>query len=125
MEGKQRNGIPGTFPTFAAVNDKLAQAAHDAPAGGAYDKTDFLIVWTDGNTYQGRFDLHRLGERQETRDGSLRLEQHVLDHVGFYAGTYRPVHMTADKIAAIRGHNPKQCDDALDLLALYAFDDKE
>lgn len=49
---------PQTFYTFKEANAFLRQNSYSAPKGGAYDKHDFKVTWTDGQTYNGRYDVH-------------------------------------------------------------------
>jgi hypothetical protein len=39
--------------------EELRRWARTAPDRGGYDKCDFAIVWHDGTTYEGRYDLQR------------------------------------------------------------------
>jgi len=45
--------------TFAEAEAIIRNAAKHAPDNGAYDKTRFNIVWSDGQNYEGRFDIVR------------------------------------------------------------------
>lgn len=45
--------------TFAEAETILRNAAKYAPDNGAYDKTKFKIVWSDGQNYEGRLDIVR------------------------------------------------------------------
>ncbi|MED3792364.1 hypothetical protein P4571_07905 [Niallia alba] len=45
--------------TFAEAETIIRNAAKHAPDNGAYDKTKFNIVWSDGQNYEGRFDIVR------------------------------------------------------------------
>jgi hypothetical protein len=38
---------------------ELRRWARTAPEGGCYDKCDFEVLWEDGTSYRGRYDLQR------------------------------------------------------------------
>lgn len=46
------------FSTIEEANRQLYTNSLTAPKGGAYDKHDFIVVFSDGNKYSGRYDLH-------------------------------------------------------------------
>ncbi|MEC0526203.1 hypothetical protein P8822_00040 [Bacillus sonorensis] len=46
-----------TCTTWEDAESTIARWATTAPDNGAYDKTDFYIVWENGQEYSGRFDL--------------------------------------------------------------------
>lgn len=45
--------------TFTEAESIIRNAAKHAPDNGAYDKTKFNIVWSDGQNYEGRLDIVR------------------------------------------------------------------
>ena len=51
---------PKTFPSIAAAERELRSNAQRAPDSGGYDKHDIEIVWEDGHTYKGRWDVKAL-----------------------------------------------------------------
>lgn len=53
--GEIEDGLKVT--TFSEAETILKNAAKHAPNNGAYDKTKFNIVWSDGQNYEGRLDL--------------------------------------------------------------------
>jgi hypothetical protein len=63
-----------------------------APAKGeGYDKVDFTVTWTDGETYKGRYDLVSTGLNDD--DETLRVQMWLF--LRFIAGlTTRPAWMT-------------------------------
>jgi hypothetical protein len=84
-EGRHEEcGIPHECKTFAEANTVLRKMARTAPDGGGYDKTDFVVTYEDGETYEGRFDL--------TFTGNELLENHMRGHVEFSAGVKMPYH---------------------------------
>lgn len=48
-----------SFPTLWKADAALARAfaIEPPPSGGSYDKTGFVIEWTDGMTHEGRVDV--------------------------------------------------------------------
>lgn len=64
---------------------------------GCYDKCDFLIVWKDGEDYEGRFDLMHPSTGLDLEGGTPLpegiLAGHVLRHLRFLAGLWCPAHM--------------------------------
>jgi len=79
---------PETFTSLAKATTRLREWSWSAPkAGDGYDKCDFAIVFANGETYEGRFDL------QQNLAGEGSLEQHIQQHVKFYAGLFCPAHM--------------------------------
>lgn len=88
-------GTPHTLDTFAQADALLFQWSETAPAKGGYDKCDFRIVWPDGDTYAGRYDLvHHSREAPS-------LAQHIAGFCEFLSGDACPDHMTE---AAYRAH---------------------
>jgi hypothetical protein len=80
--------FPHTVKTWELADQFLWGMAPDAPTGGAYDKTDFTVTMSNGNTYQGRFDLqpHHYGEPN-------LINGQMYEHLLFSAGLYKPCHM--------------------------------
>lgn len=61
-EGFEEELISRTFEgpqAWRLAAEELRRWARTAPDRGGYDKCDFAIVWQDGTTYQGRYDLQR------------------------------------------------------------------
>lgn len=52
-------GKPVAVHTVKQADAILRTWAATAPAPGAYDKVDFVLVFQDGQTYAGRYDLTR------------------------------------------------------------------
>lgn len=73
-------GKPQRAGSWIEANTILRQNARTAPKGGAYDKHDFTVTFDDGETYQGRYDLHF--------EGPYDLAGHVRDMIGYLAGTW-------------------------------------
>ena len=71
------------------VQHQLTRWGHSAPKPdeGGYDKCDFKVVWDNGESYEGRFDLQEGGtDAGEGFWASLR------GRVSFYACARRPAH---------------------------------
>ncbi len=81
-----------TFGSFAEANVALRFAAQDAPEGGAYDKTGFLMTYEDGETYEGRIDLTR---KMTTGDV---LGDHVRGFQSTRSGRVCPPHLTPARL---------------------------
>lgn len=87
--------------TVGSLNDatsmlrQWSRSAPDAAKRGGYDKCDFTIEFTDGYEYKGRYDM-QLDLRE--KDGTVvTLQRHVQSHCMFYAGLWRPAHLTKDR----------------------------
>jgi len=78
-------GIPHTASTWREAGDILKRMAASAPAEGGYDKTDFEIVFSNGERYSGRYDLKRHDEIYGD------LYRHVVRYCEYYAGRRRPM----------------------------------
>jgi hypothetical protein len=79
--------------TFEAARKILRDMSETAPATGGYDKCDFLVMWDDGETYEGRYDL----KHHSCEDEPLDIAQHISDVLGFYSGRVKPAHMTEER----------------------------
>lgn len=66
--------------SWPEANALLFSWSRTAPAHGGYNKCDFTIIFEDGETYEGRYDLvHFLVEHPD-------LARHVRSHISYYAG---------------------------------------
>ncbi|HVV84778.1 MAG TPA: hypothetical protein VHE35_17050 [Kofleriaceae bacterium] len=70
---------PRTYRSLADADAALAAAfaAVPPPPGGAYDKTAFLVVWTDGARHEGRADVREVDVRAASVAGGI-IRQHLL-----------------------------------------------
>lgn len=75
--------------SFAEANVVLRWMARTAPEGGGYDKCDFYVIFQDGETYEGRYDL----TWDDVFEGDLA--KHMRDHCEFSAGVRIPAHLVA------------------------------
>ena len=110
-----------TFNDFESANLFLRELARNAPGPNeGYYKTDFMIVFEDGEDYKGRIDLTNF----ETPD----LGDHVRKFVRFYSGsimaTDLPSHLTPEQYRTIvlRG-GPERRDWMLAFLDHYQIGD--
>ncbi len=85
---------------YARANAVIEQWAETAPTEGGYNKTDFKIVFADGEEYEGRLDLK--GPGQANRD--MDLSDHVREHVDIYSGRLTPPWMPERQVADMIGH---------------------
>ncbi len=81
------------FRTFEEAQARLFEEGKSAPdphdeKHSAYDKTDFTVIWEDGETYSGRYDMHFGG----LGDGFETLQEHIKESLEFYAGINKPGH---------------------------------
>jgi hypothetical protein len=107
-----------TVETFAQASSQLARWARNAPDTGGYDKTGFKVTWANGQTYEGRVDLQR---------GNIfgyHLGSHMQKHLEFYAGLYRPPHITEEQYAAfLAGNRNGEALEATTMLKTLTFED--
>ena len=80
-----------TVSSYDDADRVLQSWARTAPDTGGYDKCDFRITFADGETYEGRYDL----KRHDTAHTG-QLQRHVRQFCRFYAGLWRPVHITPE-----------------------------
>lgn len=72
--------------SWADADAAIRRAARVAPENGCYDKTDFVITWSDGTEYKGRIDIARKHAEQDHP-----LSQHVWGHMVFHGGMCDPL----------------------------------
>jgi hypothetical protein len=90
------NNLPKSFDVgniWEAANLELIRLSSQAPKMGGYTKTDFIVYFADGEKYEGRLDIKHFS----CQDNDTDLAEHILQHNRFYAGQYKPDHMTADE----------------------------
>lgn len=73
------------YPSLAAADAALARAFAQTPppAGGAYDKTAFELVWIDGRRHEGRADVREQDVRSAPAAGGI-LRQHLAGVARWY-----------------------------------------
>jgi|GEM_PF-3406789 len=77
LEGYKWDCKTLTVSTIAEANKVIQEMAWAAPSDGSYDKTQFVITFTDENTYTGRIDL------QYKHTSGYDLEKHVMRHINY------------------------------------------
>lgn len=114
-EGYAPDCGPRTFTTITQAEGFLRVAARTAPATGGYDKCDFKITFSDGNTYEGRIDLQRV------HTAGYSIGQHVIGFLEFISGMRRPAHLSEDRYRAYLAepHVAKEREPAIAFLAQY------
>lgn len=70
-----------SYPSIWAADAALAAAfrREPPPPGGAYDKTAFVVRWSDGETHEGRADVSEHAVAAAPARGGL-LRAHLADH---------------------------------------------
>lgn len=80
-EGPSSEPLVGTWIDFKSIDKVNAHLKHNTKSmpeeQQGTDKYDFKIVWSDGVTYEGRYDLHR----QEVKPD---LRRHIQDYYRFW-----------------------------------------
>lgn len=112
-----------TFTTWADVNAKLRELALDAPKGGGYYKTGYRIEFTDGQTYEGRIDLHHIDDPQETWSGRLDLAEKVENGLRFMADRDLPEALADRRQSFSRYIKAEEAESASLMLDSVSFED--
>lgn len=69
VEGYAEDCFKVTADSFEQASRIISLMAQNAPNDGSYDKTDFTVEWSDGQTYSGRLDLqYRMKNGYDLRD---------------------------------------------------------
>jgi len=90
---------PVTVASFAAADAVLHAWSETAPSRGGYDKCDFSIIWPNGDTYSGRYDLKHHSKEPAS------LTRHMVDNGEFHTGKFCPLHMSqADYDSFLKNH---------------------
>ncbi|RNB59500.1 hypothetical protein EDM57_05000 [Brevibacillus gelatini] len=77
LEGYKWDCKTVAVSTIVEANKVIQEMAWSAPSDGSYDKTQFVITFTDGSTYTGRIDL------QYKHTSGYDLERHVMRHISY------------------------------------------
>lgn len=92
VEGPTKDLGKRTVTNFSEANEVIKKWARTAPEeGDGYDKVDFAVTWEDGDVYKGRYDM----TQKDTH--SANLGEHIKGFVEYYAGLYRPPHLTPEQ----------------------------
>lgn len=110
-EGPSNLCGPKTFEgpnVWAQAQRCIDEICETAPKTGGYDKTDFKVIFADGEEYTGRIDLSH--PSYEKRD-ITNLADHIAQHCHFHLGLWRPSHMSVDQyrdfLAQMRRFHPE------------------
>lgn len=89
--------IPVSGDIVSEVHQKLVEWGRTSPdpESGCYDKTDFMVIWEDGESYAGRFDMQNGGT-----DGGETFWESLKSRIAFYACVRRPSHFTDEHWAS-------------------------
>ncbi len=82
---------PETVHSWEAADRLLLDWSVTAPKNGGYDKCDFELVFADGETYSGRYDLMHHSKEVP------HLAGHVRAHCGTVAGWLKPEWVESDE----------------------------
>ncbi len=103
LGGETPSDFLGTFETWEEVRDvmwALRQYRLSVdPKFGWYHKTDFEVVYTDGEVYAGRVDV---GDSSDDWD----IGAHMANHLTFYTGERQPDWMTEQQYREIVERDP-------------------
>lgn len=103
------------------ANVVLSGWAHTAPGKGnkreGYHKCDYTVVFADGNTFDGRYDLVHFDV--ELPD----LRRHVQNHLDFLSGTRKPDWWTEKQQKEILNYDPAMTQNMKVLLEKYQIGD--
>lgn len=83
-------GKPRRVTSWSQANSLLHKWSTSAPKNGGYDKCDFEVIFEDGETYNGRYDLVHWEKE------SPSLQGHVSSFVSYLAGR-PPVWMKTER----------------------------
>lgn len=97
-------GKPVVVDSWLGANSALGNIGRNAPETGGYDKTDFCIVFDNGDLYAGRVDVQR-----DHAWGGYNLEGHVRTHLKYVASNHSgqfPAEVIAEASAMLDKHFP-------------------
>lgn len=126
-EGSETEKAPFLKKLYASwdqANKAVKDMAHYASPKGGYDKTDFHVVWRDGEKYDGRVDIeHKMIH-------SFRpLTEHILNFLNFACGNQKPAHLSIQQyteyLQRLEKNTPGQTEAIIKFLTKYDFGDTE
>lgn len=107
-----------TFDDWFDAGVHIRGIAMYAPKGGAYDKTNFDVLFEDGTNYAGRLDIQHYTMPFVGSDNDLA--QHINDHLRFCAGKWCPPHMSGEDYQDyLKRAGPKSIKEYQDFLDNY------
>lgn len=109
--GTRRSGS-----VWKRANRILSCWATTAPKGGGYDKVDFKVEYVDGESYEGRYDMHH----QEDAD----LAGHIGGFMQFEAGRLKPPHLTQKQYDEYLRNQGGESRAAVEFLEKYEIGDE-
>ncbi len=118
-EGPVDNLCKETHTSWTDAEACVRRICQRAPQDGSYWKTDFVLIFTDQETYSGRLDI--------TAKDCESLAEHVRKHLEFCAGLWKPSHLTDEQyerwLAEQEANRAGFKADALTFLTKYALHD--
>ena len=110
-------GKKAPVSTWKDADAIFSQIAQTAPTSGGYDKCDFTVTFEDGETYSGRMDIKGGDNANES------LAQHIGQFAQFYAGLWKPDHLTQkqydDFLRNNDSYNPGIAEEYKNFLSTY------
>ncbi len=105
------------FHTWSDANKAVSEMAFYASSTG-YDKTDFTITWTNGDTYKGTISIgHKMTSGRPLTD-------HVVSNLEFLSGK-KPPHLTDESYKRLTKQlEPETIAEATKMLATYDLGQK-
>jgi len=100
-EGLHELCVTRTFKTFDDANDWLLGNSETYPKNGSYDKHDFTVIFTNGQTYEGRLDC----QHASMPDPDLSVNHHMIDHLNWLAGRTQNPYCGKEKYQEIMVEN--------------------
>jgi len=94
-EGLTKELEERTVHSLNEADEVLRRWARTAPKTGGYHKIDFQILWADGETYTGRYDL----KYEDTTKSNL-IGSQVQHYLAFHAGIFCPQHLSREQYEA-------------------------
>jgi hypothetical protein len=123
-EGLPQDCTTTTHETWSEAEKRIRSICERAKDMGCL-KTDFTLVYADGESYTGRYDAAL--PSKASYEGTL--SDHVRSHLTFSAGLHRPDHVTEENyeryLAECETRIPGFKQNALTFLKGYALTDEE
>jgi hypothetical protein len=101
-EGPKALCIETKNSTFVSAQREILHSSETAPAEGGYDKHTLVFLWENGQKWLLRMDV---GRTRETNDNNIL--KALKQEVSFYAGAWKPEHLTEEQAQTIRNRQSK------------------